>query len=56
MQIGRKMTDLEAFEVLSVILEHPVYVYRLVKPFDKRRKLNLVFTISGVEAVGIDDE
>ena len=24
MQIGRKMTDLEAFEVLSVILEHPV--------------------------------
>ena len=26
MQIGRKMTDLEAFEVLSVILEHPVYI------------------------------
>ena len=25
MQIGRKMTDLEAFEVLTVILEHPVY-------------------------------
>ena len=25
MQIGRKMTELEAFEVLSVILEHPVY-------------------------------
>ena len=24
MQIGRKMTELEAFEVLSVILEHPV--------------------------------
>ena len=24
MQIGRKMTDFEAFEVLSVILEHPV--------------------------------
>ena len=23
MQIGRKMTDLGAFEVLSVILEHP---------------------------------
>ena len=23
MQIGRKMTDLEAFKVLSVILEHP---------------------------------
>ena len=27
MQIGRKMTELEAFEVLSVILEHPVYIY-----------------------------
>jgi len=25
MQIGCKMTDLEAFEVLSVFLEHPVY-------------------------------
>ena len=24
MQIGRKMTELEAFKVLSVILEHPV--------------------------------
>ena len=24
MQIGRKMTELEAFEVLSVILEHQV--------------------------------
>ena len=24
MQIGRKMTDLEAVEVLSVVLEHPV--------------------------------
>ena len=24
MQIGHKMTELEAFEVLSVILEHPV--------------------------------
>ena len=24
MQIGRKMTELEAFEVLSVILEYPV--------------------------------
>ena len=36
MQIGRKMTDLEAFEVLSVILEHPVFMilcnYKLV-PF-----------------------
>ena len=27
MQIGRKMTELEAFEVLSVVLEHPVYIY-----------------------------
>ena len=27
MQIGRKMTDLEAFEVLSVFLEHPVFEY-----------------------------
>ena len=26
MQIGRKMTDLEAVEVLSVVLEHPVYI------------------------------
>ena len=26
MQIERKMTDLKAFEVLSVILEHPVYI------------------------------
>ena len=26
MQIGHKMTELEAFEVLSVVLEHPVYV------------------------------
>ena len=24
MQIGRKMTEFEAFEVLSVVLEHPV--------------------------------
>ena len=24
MQIGHKMTELEAFEVLSVVLEHPV--------------------------------
>ena len=24
MQIGPKMTDLEAFEVLSVLLDHPV--------------------------------
>ena len=29
MQIGRKMTELEAFELLSVVLEHPVaYVSR----------------------------
>ena len=27
MQIGRKMTEFEAFEVLSVDLEHPVYVH-----------------------------
>ena len=27
MQIGRKMTDLEAVEVLSVVLAHPVYIY-----------------------------
>ena len=27
MQIGRKMTDLEAVEVLSVVLEHPVYIH-----------------------------
>ena len=27
MQIGRKMTELEAFEVLSLILEHTVLVY-----------------------------
>ena len=27
MQIGRKMTEFEAFEVLSVVLEHPVYIY-----------------------------
>ena len=27
MQIGHKMTELEAFAVLSIILEHPVYVY-----------------------------
>ena len=26
MQIGHKMTELEAFEVLSVVLEHPVLV------------------------------
>ena len=26
MQIVRKMTELEAFEVLSVVLEHPVFV------------------------------
>ena len=26
MQIGHKMTELEAFEVLSVVLEHPVYM------------------------------
>ena len=26
MQIGRKMTEFEAFEVLSVVLEHPVLV------------------------------
>ena len=26
MQIGRKMTEFEAFEVLSVVLEHPVYI------------------------------
>ena len=26
MQIGHKMTELEAFEVLSVVLEHPVYI------------------------------
>ena len=26
MQIGRKMTELEAFEVLSVIFEHPVHL------------------------------
>ena len=25
MQIGRKMTEFEAFEVLSVVLEHPVF-------------------------------
>ena len=25
MQIGRKVTELEAFDVLSVILEHPVF-------------------------------
>ena len=25
MQIGRKMTELEPFEVLSVNLEHPVF-------------------------------
>ena len=25
MQIGHKMTELEAFEVLSVVLEHPVF-------------------------------
>ena len=29
MQIGRKMTELEAFEVLSVVLEHPVYILYL---------------------------
>ena len=26
MQIGRKMTEFEAFEVLSVVLEHPVHL------------------------------
>ena len=26
MQIGHKMTELEAFEILSVILEHPVCI------------------------------
>ena len=26
MQIGHKMTELEAFEVLSVVLEHPVHI------------------------------
>ena len=26
MQIGRKMTEFEAFEVLSVVLEHPVHI------------------------------
>ena len=31
MQIGHKMTELEAFEVLSIILEHPVYVYMISK-------------------------
>ena len=28
MQIGRKMTEFEAFEVLSVVLEHPVHIYK----------------------------
>ena len=37
MQIGRKMTDLEAFEVLSVILEHPVL--RFVKQSFKQHFL-----------------
>ena len=27
MQIGRKMTELEAFELLSVVLEHPVFAF-----------------------------
>ena len=27
MQIVRKMTELEAFEVLSVVLEHPVFIF-----------------------------
>ena len=31
MQIGHKMTELEAFEVLSVVLEHPVYVIKNVR-------------------------
>ena len=26
MQVGHKMAELEAFGVLSVILEHPVYI------------------------------
>ena len=30
MQIGRQMTELEAFEVLSVVLEHPVYIFSFV--------------------------
>ena len=32
MQIGRKMTELEALEVLSVVLEHPVplFIYFLL--------------------------
>ena len=30
MQIGHKMTELEAFEVLSVVLEHPVLLYHYI--------------------------
>ena len=30
MQIGHKMTELEAFEVLSVVLEHPVFGFSIM--------------------------
>ena len=31
MQIGRKMTEFEAFEVVSVVLEHPVQTDEMKK-------------------------
>ena len=35
MQIVRKMTELEAFEVLSVVLKHPVYILQLSPKIDR---------------------
>ena len=50
MQIVRKMTELEAFEVLSVVLKHPVllllksyFLTNLFKLFVKNQLLDLSF-------------
>ena len=44
MQIGRKMTEFEAFEVLSVVLEHPVYI-TLKMEHNTRHKNRHIFII-----------
>ena len=49
MQIGRKMTEFEAFEVLSVVLEHPVYI----KVFGRTDFENPIFSISSSQSCSI---